>query len=408
MHTLSRLVAALCLLGLIQTASAQEIFVQVAISDGLDGCSILSIDRDGMLSEVVSNADILAATGETSCDMTDTGIVVASDGTVFFTEDESHDLLQLSPDGTLSVLVESTVFDALIGVTADADYGLDIGPDGNIYIADEDCDCILQVTPAGAASIFIENATILAATGKPTADLEGGIAFGDNGNLYFVDEASIPIRSEDDDIEDEGRGDVLTDEERVLVATPAGAVSVLTTEAELLAVIPDDQTSTDLDVDIAFGNGTLYVLNDGEASSLIAINPATGVPSLVVDGDEVITALGIDQVGNMDPEGGIGFDASNGTLVVGLDTDDTLGNDISNLIRITSAGAVSVVLGDADFTNFYESLYGTGNEYSFQGGLHVAGDGLPASQPVPTLSPIAMTLLALILLGMATVVIRRS
>ena len=386
MKSLFLALATLSNLMLFLTASAQNIVVQVEMN--LQDCSILHIDAAGTLTELVSTADILSVTGETSCEMIDTGIVMNEDGYIYFTENSSDDVLQIAPDGNISVLVPSETLDALIGGPdpASPSNGLDIGPDGNLYSSDQRCDCIFQITPQGAASIFVENADIVAASGDPGSDLEGGLAFGSDGTLYFVDA------------------------ENVLQVTPAGEVSLLTTQAEILAILPDNpiQADIDLDVDIDFGNGVLYVLIDGQYSALIAINPSTGEPSLVVDGDEVISALDLTAVGNIDPEGGLAFDHGTDSLVFGIDnSDETLGDPQAVIGRVTTAGEVSLVLGDAEFKAFYEALYGPMNNYRFRGGLDIFGSDLPAPQSVPTLSPLALFLLILMLLVIGMVFMTR-
>lgn len=395
--------SAIVLFLMIGPVQAQDIYVQVEIEGNIEGCSILLVESDGSLIEWASNADIQAATGETECDPDDTGLAVSADGTVYFTEDTSHDVLQIAPDGTISVLVDSATLDALIGTSADADNGLAVAPDGNIYVADEDCNCVIQITPAGAASVFVTEAAILAATGKPDADLQGGLTFNDDGTMYFVDQGTfLPRAGEDDDADD--RGNSGEDNDRVIAVSPGGMVSVLTTEVQILGILPPGPTDTDLDVDIAFSNDTLYVLNDGD-SALIAINPTTGTPSLVADGPTVVAGIGIDNTdGEFDPEGGLGFDPSNGTLLIGTDgTDNTDDEDKAIIARVSRAGGVSVAVSDEQVTSFYEGLYGPNNDFRFRGGLDVFGGELPEARGVPTLSPLAMTLLALMVLGIAAV-----
>ena len=367
--------ATLLSLALLNSASAQDIMVQVDL--GGQGCSILQIDAAGTLLELASTADILSVTGESACVLDDTGLVVNEEGVVYFTETFSDDVLQIAPDGNISVLVPSETLDALISdSTANPGSGLDIGPDGNLYMSDQFCNCIFQITPQGAASIFVDNADIVAASAGTEHDLEGGLAFGTDGTLYFVDN------------------------ENVLLANSGGEVSLLTTQAEILTILPDNATEADLDVDIAFGNGILYVLIDGQYSALVAINPSTGQPSLVVDGDEVIAALDINAEGNIDPEGGLGFDPSTGSFVFAIDNwDESIGDAQSVLGRATPSGDISLVLGDAELRAFYEALYGPMNNYRFRGGLDISGGDQPAPQSVPALTPLALVFLALMLLG---------
>ena len=398
---------AVLIIGL-QTAQAQDIYVSVEIDVDPNQCSILLIESDGTLSEAASNAAIQAATGESACDLDDTGLAVAADGTVYFTEDESHDVLQIAPDGTVSVLVESATLDALIGETADADNGLAIGPDGNIYVADEDCNCVIQITPAGAASIFVTETEIETATGKPEVNLEGGLTFGSDGTMYFAEDGSNDLRNSNDDDLDLGeftRGDPPTDNDRILALSPGGILSVLTTEAQIIGILPSGADNTNLDVDIEFLNGTLYVLNDGEDAALIAIDPDTGTPSLVADNQTFETSLGLNiQDGGFDPEGGIGVDPTTGTLLVGTDPDDEDADaNLPIIARVTPAGAVSVAVSDAQILAFYQAIYGPDNDYRLRGGLDVRSLPLPETQDVPTLSPFSLTLLVLMMIGLVAV-----
>lgn len=361
--------------------TAQDLFVQVELGGSPPGCSILRVAPDGTLTEWVSNADILAATGETDADCDDTGMAVAPDGTLYFAEDTSHDILTVTPTGAVSVFVDSAVLDAAVGTSSDIDNGMVFGSDGNLYAADEDCDCIIRITvPGGVVTIEVSNADILAHTGKSTADLEGGLARASDGTLYFVDEDS------------QAPGEL------VLTVSPGGVISTLATESDITAVTGN--SSTDLDVGIALGSA-LFVLDDGagDGDNVLRIDVGTGAVSLIADEAAIGAANGNTGTDPADVEGGIAIHPATGDLFVGDDgTDTTDGEDKANIMQITQAGSVSVFVTDTEVSNFYAPLYPS-LDPRFRGSM-VFGPPPAPPEPfviIPTLNRPGLALLVMII-----------
>jgi len=347
-------IATLLLGGTINMATAQDLFVQVDL-DGLllpgesednpDGCSILRVSPSGVLSEFVSNDDILAVSDETSCDVDDTGMAISPDGTLYFNEDISDQIYQVTPTGTISVFVDEATLDAAVGTSNDIDNGMTFGADGNLYAADEGCECIIKVTvPDGTVSVVVPEANILDATGQTDVDLNGGLARADDGTLYFVD--------------DDG-------DETVLQATEEGVVSILATESDLTAVTGN--ASTDLDVGIALDGNNLFVMDDeGFSDNIVRIDVTTGAVTLVADVSTLGPVTGNSGSSPIDLEGGIVINSSSGNLFIGDDGEDDVDEEEkANILEVTQAGTPSLFVSDSEITAFYETLYGIG-EFDFR------------------------------------------
>lgn len=337
-------IACLLIGGAVNTAMAQDLLVQVELSlEGNNGCSILRVTPSGVLSEFVSNADILAVSGETSCDVDDTGMAIAPNGTLYFNEDVSDQIYQVTPAGVVSVFVDKATLDAAVGTSNDIDNGMTFGSDGNLYAADEDCDCIIQITvPGGVVSVVVPKANILAATTFPNADLEGGLARAADGRLFFVDDGNS---------------------ESVLESTPAGVVSVLASESAVTTATGD--SSIDLDVGIVLAGNNLYVLDDG-SDTLFRVDINSGAVSLIASAATLAAAAGVTGV---DLEGGIALNPTTGNLFIGDDGFDETFQDFANILEVTPAGSASLFVSDAQITAFYEPIYGTGADFRLRGSM---------------------------------------
>lgn len=366
-------------------AAPGDLFVQVDDDNEPSRASILHITPAGVLSEWVSNAAILAATGESSADFSDTGMAVAGDGTIYFSEDVSHDILMVSPAGVVSVFVDSTVIDAVVGTSNDIDNGLILGQDGNLYAADEDADCIFRVTlPGGAVSIVVTEAQILAATGESDVELEGGIARDTSGNFYIADDES----------------------DSIVKVTSGGVASVLTSDTDITAVTGNGEP--DLDVAVAL-DGDLFVLDDGggDDDAVLRINTTSGAVSLVAQAPAIQAVTGIPGSSDdaVDLEGGMAINSS-GVLFIGDDGADENENDYANIVRVTQAGSVTLFVSNAQLTSFYAPLYSNPpfdprllGSMAFQA---------TAAASIPTLSEWGMIIFSLLLGSFAVLYMRKQ
>ncbi len=97
-------------------------------------------------------------------------------------------IFKYSSAGGLSIL---TTQQQIINATGEIAIDLDVGMvlKGILYVMDDgDCDCVLAVIPTnGQVKEFITEDQITDATGEDGADLEGGIAADNRGNLYLGD-----------------------------------------------------------------------------------------------------------------------------------------------------------------------------------------------------------------------------
>ncbi len=369
-------------------AEPGDLYVQVNLVGATTACSILRVEPDGTLTEWVSNTQILAATGEADADCDDTGLAVALDGTLYFSEDTSDALLAVSPVGGVSVLVsEATIAAATGDSSSDIDSGLILGSDGNLYAADDDCDCVIRVTlPGGAVSVVVTEATIEAATGGG-ADLEGGLGRNGAGTLYITED----------------------DTDQVVVVTAGGMASVLTSEADILAAIGN--TFADLDVGAEL-DGSLFVLDDTdtEVASVLAVDSATGMVSLVAQAPAIRAATGNSHPMisfAVDLEGGIATEPG-GDLFVGDNGLDFVGpGDIprANIVRVTRAGAVSVFVSDSAIQTLYTGLY-PGFLARLEGSMDFQPRPEPAVTEIPTLGEWGRGVLILLLVGVGMGVLR--
>jgi|GEM_PF-1657727 len=363
-------------------AEPGDLYVQINLVGATTGCSILRVEPDGTLTEWVSNAQILAATGEADADCDDTGLAVALDGTLYFSEDTSDALLRVTPAGVVSVLASEATLAAATGdSSSDIDSGLILGSDGNLYAADDACDCVVRVTlPGGAVSVVVTEATIEAATGGG-ADLEGGLGRDGAGTLYITED----------------------DTDQVVAVTAGGVASVLTTEADILAATGN--TFADLDVGAEL-DGRFFVLDDtdSEVASVLAIDRATGLVSLVAQAPAIAAATGNTHPMPsfaVDLEGGIATEPG-GDLFIGDNGLDFLGpGDIprANIVRVSRAGAVSVFVTDSAIQSFYTALY-TGFLARLEGSMDFQPRPEPAVTEIPTLGDWGQGVLILLLVGM--------
>ena len=176
--------------------------------------------------------------------MEDTGLAVADNGDVYFSEDNSDFVIKATPDGVLSTFLTGAEIAAVVGnLNVDLENGMTIGPDGDLYFIDENNDTVLKATiPDGVLSVVLTRDQVIAVTGDSTADLDGGMDFDCFGNLYFTD---TPFREFDQD--------------KILILTPQGVLSVFVTEQEINAAT--GFSNTDLDSGLTFFD-SLFVLDD--------------------------------------------------------------------------------------------------------------------------------------------------
>lgn len=362
-------------------AAPGDLFVQVSIEFGdpndpndpnsPEACSIMRVAPNGTATEWVSNAQILAATGEIAANCDDTAITAAVDGTLYFAEDVSHDILRVSPAGVVDVFVARAAIDAVIGTSSDIDNGMTLGSDGNLYAADEDCDCVIRIdVPAGTVSIVVSEAAIAAITGS-SPDLEGGIARDNAGNLYFVDDT----------------------EDVLLRRTPAGVVSIFAPTSAFNAATGD--SGADLDVAVVIGNA-LFVADDDDG--ILRVDLGTGAVSLLASEAAINAAT---ENSDADLEGGLAIDTA-GNVYIGDDGSGcgtpTAFGECPSIARVSPGGTVSSFLSTTALQSYVTSRYASGVA-TLEGGMVIQPlDTVADVAPAPATSATGLVVLAIILL----------
>ena len=252
-------------------AAPGDLFVQVQLRGGDPfQCSILKVTPGGTLSEFVSFEAIIALTGLDNCEMDDTGIAVADNGDVYFSEDTSDTIIKATPDGTLSTFVTEDQITAVTGAgSADMDHAMTIGPDGDLYFADENSDTVLKATiPDGAVSLVLSKEQMEAVAGVGQVDLDGGMDFDCLGNLYF---SSTP-----------------GGESFIFILSFSGALSVFVTDQDIRDATGFNFVS--LNTDMSFFD-SLFTLDEGLCNCALRIS-LNGVISVFVSEAQITDATG--------------------------------------------------------------------------------------------------------------------
>ena len=164
-----------------------------------ENSQIYKIAQDGQLTIVGGNGTfgpLVAGPALDSPMVTYGGIVADDAGTVYF-QTISSEIGKISPDGTLSILVDGTGAGPMSGplLTAPIGYAPTLGLDaaGNLYVGDESNHQIEKITPAGQATVVAGDGTADApapgpAAGHPIGD-DMGLAVSPAGDLYIADAA---------------------------------------------------------------------------------------------------------------------------------------------------------------------------------------------------------------------------
>ncbi|MCH7949934.1 MAG: IPTL-CTERM sorting domain-containing protein [Candidatus Dadabacteria bacterium] len=367
-----------------------DLFIQVDLNGGPNGeCSIMKSKPDGTISEFVSNSQILSTTGLTSADCDDTGLAVGLNGRVYFSEDDSDNILVANPNGTVSTFVTDTVVNMLFPMSVDWDYGMAINPvTGTLVAADEDNEAIIEfptdvptpITDTALINILATEADFLALV--TNVDLEGGIAIDPQGNIYITN--------------DDSGNDV---DHVIFKLTSAGDLSILCTQAQLTAVT--GTTNMDLDVGMAF-SGNLFVGDDGGCNCILEIDPVTCDPQILITEAQIIALTGGTSV---DLEGGVCID-TNMNLFIEEDGEGNSGDDEPNIIKvpISSPHLASIFVSQAEIDNLYATI-SPGGDPQLEGSCGVKQ--VDTEVGIPTISEWGLIAMAGVLGIVGFMVIRR-
>ncbi len=189
----------------------------------------------------------------------------------------------------------------------------------DLLVLDSGSGHLLRVSPAGSVGIEINRSEILALTGGIEVIYENrGIAFDAAGALYFtVFTSSSP-------------GGFFGGDASILKKTPAGVLSILTSQADLSAATGNSNADAE---GITFGSdGFLYTIDDS-SNALLRVDSRTGKVNVFVDSVAFESVAGLTTValkgGITAGLGGILYIQSNGTPTA--------------VLAISSGGAPSVL-----------------------------------------------------------------
>lgn len=378
------------------SASATTVLVQTEITvNGTDYCSILRIAPDGTLSEQLTDAQRRAATDNSSCDFNDTGMAAAPNGVVYFVDDGSDSIVAIDVQDNARELISDAALSDLIEEAADVDNGLVFGEDGNLYIADENCNCIVKAT-LSTSGLAVKNLEILvpeAAFETPeldsSADFSGGIARMPDGTLYVTND---------------------TGNNGIYVVSPSGVVDWYfeETELETLLSVP----TLDVDLDVERVGSDLYVGED-DSDGIFKIDTLTDEVSWLAEGDDLRQAIadfyGVTPGPNfiIETEGGFAYNAARQSLYVAARFDSEFSDNgvpQGTILEVDFEGNVSVAVPFETLINFYQTIYPNLTDIDFVGNATFVNE---PPQQVDATSSWSLWALFVVLLAVSGVALRR-
>lgn len=372
-------------------AGSVVIQVELETSNG-DRCSLLEISPTGELTELASQARIWGTEVSSGCDFNDVGMTAGPDGRVYYSDDTQESIRTVDASGELFTLVSEAALNDLIGETNDIDSGMVFGQDGNLYVADEDCNCVIRVNlgPDGVTVLGLEIVVTegtLAALADP--DLEGGMVRMPDGTLYITNDT------------DQG----------IFRVTPDGTATLWVDFDDFSTQL--GYSEVDLDVGMTAVGDTLYVMDD-DHSGLVAIDTATAtLTELFNDADliEAVDGPGSPRAAELLPgddafsvEGGLTYFPDRGTVILPID-DSALDYLDAYVMEMALDGSLSVFVDNDALTAFYSALYPNFQRVDFNGSATYRAPSGPVS--VDTTSPWALWVLVLALMATAGVVVGR-
>lgn len=315
-NTFYRLVGtAAVLVGIAVCAPAWAVPVErtLYVTDSENG-NIFAVSPSKSVKILVSEAEIMIATGGSSARFTDNGLFFdLASGKLYFTDSESDTVLVRDASGAVSVVSTNLQLTTATGEGSSSPEHLTL-VGGSLYVTDSSSDALLKIDPStGVASVWTSETTFEAATGiTGDVDIESGIAVSPDGKTIYVATDDTP--------------------------DAVFAVDIATGTPTVLAT---DSLFGDLDVFLTLApNGDVIVADDDGASGdeIFRVTPG-GAVSVFLSGTELTTLIG----GTTDLEGGIAFDEFGNFYLAEENTDNIyrwLVDDLSAGTIDTSSGAL--------------------------------------------------------------------
>jgi hypothetical protein len=284
---------------------------------------VLRVSPGGLVGVEINRSDILALTGGVAVLYDNKGIAFDAAGALYFAVftgspggffGGDNSILKKTPDGVLSILTSQADLSAATGnSSADAE-GMAFGSDGFLYAIDDSSNALLRVdSRTGEVSVFVDSAAFESVAGLSNVSIKGGIAAGPEGILYVqsngtptavlaisaggapsVLTSGNPLQALDQFMTRASNGDILIADESPDVIhrlTPAGGVSTFLS----LAKPPRGG--------IAFDSSGNFYLAEADAGNLLRFDP-------ILNGTVWISGLVVGTLTGFAPNlnGGIAFE----------------------------------------------------------------------------------------------------
>jgi DNA-binding beta-propeller fold protein YncE len=355
---------------LLPPAQTGDLFVLEEDSD-----DVIRITPSGQITVVITEEEIEAFTGAYDADFDDCGIAFDDSGKLFFSveleqtegDDEESAILRWSPGAGLSMVVSAADIKAATGALSTDIKGIAFGSDGFLYANDDTSDSVLRVdTTSNTVSVYVSKAQLNVLPGITSVDLEQSIVGGPGGMVYTASDGTP---------------------DAIFTIAPGGVPSVLTSGAPFL----------DLDVFMTRApDGDLIICDNSTANTVYRVDPSTGTVSIFLTEAQILTAIGDPGQTEVDLEGGIAFDSQGYFYLAEEDSDNVLKFDSSGNGQIfVSESEIGAVTGEGDA--------------DLEAGIAFAP--VPAHLPpsVPAMTPIGITALIglLGLIGAGAIMRRR-